>query len=168
MRLWLIGMMGSGKSTVGRSAADRLGIVFVDTDDEIEKGQGSTIAEIWTVGGEETFRALECEAVTTAAELSDAIIATGGGAVMSAANRVSMAGDTVVWLSAGSTTILNRLIGLPSGRPLLEETTNRADRLGTLLEERRVPYESLASHIIETDGQSVDDVVEQVMAIWNR
>lgn len=169
MRLWLIGMMGSGKTTAGQEAADSLGVTFVDTDDEVEKLYGGNISAIWADGGDEMFRSLETEAVCAAAKHVEAIIATGGGAVLKVENRQAMAeGGEIVWLSAGSEAILSRLGDSSSDRPLLTGSEHPADRLETLLDARRNSYRKLADHVIETDTLTVDEVANKISALWNR
>src|SRR5690606_39805260 len=96
--IWLVGVMGVGKTSAGRLAAQRLGVPFSDTDEMVERQAGATIPAIWRVHGEEGFRALEARAVEAAAE-TGGVVATGGGAVLSEANRGKMTG-TVSWPSA--------------------------------------------------------------------
>src|SRR5437762_10029536 len=114
----LTGFMGTGKSGVGRRLATRLGRAFVDTDQLVERRAGKSVAAIFADDGEPAFRALERDAVATAAARGDAVIAVGGGAVLDATNLTRLrAAGVVVCLTAAAETILRR-VGDASQRPL--------------------------------------------------
>jgi shikimate kinase len=101
MNLVLVGLMGSGKSTVGRQLAERLGRSFIDTDAVVADRAGRTIAEIFQTDGEAAFRHMESQIIAEVTSAGGAVIATGGGAVLSAENRALMRQDSlVVWLQA--------------------------------------------------------------------
>ncbi len=145
--LVLIGLSGSGKSTVGRLVASRLRLPFVDTDRQVEALAGMPIAAIFSQLGEDEFRRQET-AVVREACARNVIVATGGGAVLRAENRVAMrSGNLVVWLDVSTHILVKRLSGHTQGeeRPLL-----RADNLFMRLErlnvERRALYRA-TSHV---------------------
>ncbi len=166
MKIWLVGMMGSGKTSVGEKAASSLGIPFADTDHLVEQRVGATIASYWTEHGERAFRRVEREVV---AELEGAsgIVATGGGAVMDEANRAVIArSGEVVWLDARPEALAAR-IGDSHGRPLLEEGDRPPHELLELtLDERSIAYEELADHRIPTDELSPEEVAARIEDLW--
>lgn len=160
----LTGMMGSGKSTVGRALAARLARVFVDTDSEVERLAGRSISDLFATEGESGFRRRET-AVLLGLRGSRAVIALGGGAVLDPRNRGILSElGTLVWLDAGVKTLASRVEGAED-RPLLAGMSgeDRASRLSSLLEQRREAY-ATASIRVETDGRSVDEVCDAVLA----
>jgi shikimate kinase len=165
MKLWLVGMMGSGKTSVGRHASRVLGVGFVDTDESIELEAGLTISQIWDRDGEAGFRQLESDSVRLAAAVDNTIVATGGGVVISEDNRMVLtATGTVVWLKASPEIAIAR-ISPDEGRPLLFST----DMLGefTRLLDQRLPWFSeVADREIDTDYLSLDQAVAAVVSIW--
>lgn len=159
--LWLIGMTGSGKTTSGREVARRLGVAFIDTDEELERRWGP-IQEQWTIDGEESFREREESLVAElAARRERAVVATGGGAVTSEGSRESMrTSGVVVWLRAAEARISDRLESAPR-RPILEEKT-----VAALAGERQALYAGVAHHVVDTDTLSIEQVIEEVRALW--
>ena len=117
-RVVLVGPMGAGKSTIGRILADRWGVDFRDTDDDVEAADGRPISDIFVESGEEHFRALERDAVARALEEHDGVLAVGGGAVMAGSTRTALAGHRVVFLRVGLADA-GALVGLGASRPLL-------------------------------------------------
>ncbi|NLN16729.1 MAG: shikimate kinase [Firmicutes bacterium] len=162
----LIGFMGSGKTTVGREVARRLGWSFVDTDDEIERGAGKSIAAIFADEGEDHFRRLEKEVVCRLAASKERVIATGGGVVKDGDNLRTLAATGVLfWLRLEPEEIYRRIRGQQVVRPLLEV----ADPLGEirrLLQERESSY-AKADFIIDGKG-TVDAVADAIIAKMNR
>jgi shikimate kinase len=158
--LWLVGMMGAGKSTIGPKLARRLGRRFIDTDAEVERAAGRRVSEIFQRDGEPTFRKLEREAVEACCGEA-AVVALGGGAVEppGACERLASTG-TVIYLRARLPTLLARVHD-GGGRPLLAglQPKAQAERLSELLGRRRDAYES-ASIVIDTDDLAPDSVVE--------
>jgi len=165
--IYLVGMMGVGKSTVGAQLATRLKRAFVDTDREVERVAGRTIADIFETEGERRFRALEAEAIR-AASADAAVVALGGGAV--AAPGVMerlLAGGEIIFLMADPSLLISR-IGDPASRPLLAGLDHAAqlERLETLLAERN-PFYQQARIQIDARGTAeevVDRIVEELEA----
>ncbi len=163
--LVLVGLMGAGKSTIGAACADRLGRPFVDTDRIVEALAGQSVAEIFTSGGEATFRTFEHQAVTDAcASPQPLVIACGGGAVLDPENRGQMrAAGVVVWLRAAPAVLATRVHANLSDRPLLPET-GAEQELERLAELRGAAYEGVAHVAVDTDGRSVEETVDVVLA----
>jgi 3-dehydroquinate synthase/shikimate kinase/3-dehydroquinate synthase len=118
--VWLVGMPGSGKSATGRALAERLGLAFVDLDDEVERTTGRSVEEVFGSDGEAAFRELEARTLASVAGGPAAVVATGGGAVMVEANRRLMRRTGRVWhLTVDAATARQRLAADPRARPLL-------------------------------------------------
>jgi shikimate kinase len=160
-RVVLIGTMGAGKTTVGRILAQRWGVGFRDSDQDVEAAAGRTISDIFVSSGEAEFRALERAAVATALTEHEGVLALGGGAVLDESTRARMAGHRVVFLRVGLTDAAQR-VGLGVSRPLL--LGNVRGQIKHFIDERTPVYESVAKHVVDTDGLSVDEVVERVRA----
>lgn len=160
-RVILVGAPGSGKTTVGRAVADKLGCSFTDTDDVIVSRSNKPVADIFVDDGEPHFRALETEVVAECIAHADGVLSLGGGAVNSSGTRDALAGHHVVFLDVGLTAAVGR-VGLGTSRPLL--AINPRATLRALLDERRGLYEQVAGVIIDTDDRTVDEVAEQVLA----
>jgi shikimate kinase len=161
--LVLVGLMGSGKSTVARMLAERLHRPVLDSDDMIERRTGRTVREIFASDGEAAFRSIETEVLREAlATESPCIVAAAGGVVLSEANRTMLreSGARVVWLCADPATLVDRVRGA-GHRPLLD-----ADPEGTLrrmFETREHLYREVADAIVLVDGRSAVDVAEAVL-----
>lgn len=165
--MWLVGMMGSGKTTVGSGAAKRVGARFYDTDAMIEEMSQKPISVIWDDIGENGFRELERRVIATVPD-TGCIAAAGGGAVIDADNRDHMRrGKSVVWLQGSPLHLASRVAGDDS-RPLLGEATSPEERVAELLETRRELYEEVATDVVETDGREIEDVIAEVVEIWRR
>lgn len=165
----LIGLMGAGKSKVGRTAAARLHRPFVDTDTLIAEAAGMPVSLIFEREGEPAFRRRERTALAAAFDLDGAIVSVGGGAVLDAANveRMRAAGH-VVWLYAEPATLAARLRNsvLRGDRPLLADG-DPLDVLRRLLAERGPVYAAAASATLDTDGMAVDESAA-LLADWIR
>lgn len=149
--LVLVGPMGSGKSSIGRSLAGRLGLRFVDADAEIERLAGASIASLFESEGEAGFRTRERETLARLLRGEGQVLATGGGAVLDTGNRERMrAGGFVVWLQASIEAQLQRLAGDRS-RPLLPQG-DRGDALRRLAAVRAPLYAEVADVAFDTDG----------------
>jgi shikimate kinase len=161
----LIGMMGAGKSAVGQSLAARTGHEFVDTDRAVEEEDGRSVEEIWEAEGEAGFRRREAAALRALAPHSGLVVATGGGAILDRDNvRVMRDTGRVVWLDARPTTLAKRL-GESGHRPLLAGDDPTA-RLFELTNQRRPAYLAAAHHRVVTDGRSLEEIVDDVEALW--
>jgi shikimate kinase len=158
----LVGAMGAGKTTVGRLVADALGVEFLDTDEVIERTAGKAVSEIFVDDGEPHFRDLERAAVADALAAHEGVLALGGGAVLDPATRDLLAGHRVVFLRVGLSDAAQR-VGLGVSRPLL--LGNVRGRIKQLLDERAPVYESVAQHVVETDGLSAAEVADRVLAV---
>lgn len=159
----LTGFMATGKSSVGRLVAERLGRPFVDLDERIAAQAGKAIPEIFAQDGEAAFRDLEAAACAWAGEQSGLVIATGGGAALRQANRDAlMARGVVICLEATPEAILERLDGA-TDRPMLGDG-DRPARVRELLQERAAAYAALPHHV-DTTGLSVTQVAGRVLAL---
>ncbi len=162
-RVWLIGMMGSGKSVVGRRLADRLAIDFFDTDSVVEHLAGRSIESLWAAEGEEAFRRLESMCVERLIDVN-AVVSTGGGVVLRPENvDVMRSSGPVIWLRASARTLVDRL-GNGRRRPLL----GGADldvKVRELVAQRAEAYEGAATVILDTDEMSTEEVVDAIEAL---
>jgi len=156
----LVGPPGSGKSTAARIVADRLAVVFRDTDDDVEVTTGSKIADLFVEQGEEHFRDLERSAVAAALAEHDGVLAIGGGAVLDPGTRGLLTGRPIVFLDVGIKDAARR-IGLNRDRPLL--IGNPRAQWIRLMAERRPLYEELALVTVLTDGRTPDEVADEIV-----
>ncbi len=162
--IWLTGMMGAGKSSLGPRLAARLGRRFVDTDQEIERSAGCSIAELFAREGEAAFRARERALIESLAG-GPLVVAVGGGAVAQPGARERLAATGIlVYLRARPETLLERVADAET-RPLLRglSRSDRLARLAALLAQREPHYAS-ASIVLDTDDLAVDDLVERLVA----
>lgn len=160
----LVGMMGSGKTSVGTAVAERLGRPFLDSDEQVESRTGRTVREIFETDGEAAFRVLEAEALAEAlSRPTPVVVAAAGGVVLDAGNRRQLKGaGTVVWLRADADVLATR-VGSSDHRPLLGD-----DPLGVLerLEGEREPlYREVADGVVDVGVCSVDEAVETVLGM---
>jgi shikimate kinase len=157
----LVGAPGAGKTTVGRLLAERLGVGFRDTDADVERTAGKTVADLFVEDGEERFRALEREAVRTALQEHDGVLSLGGGAVLADETRARLQGHAVVHLDVDLAAAAQR-VGLGQGRPLVG--LNPRAQLKVLLEQRAPLYREVARHTVSTVDVPAELVVERVLA----
>ncbi|AUS77573.1 shikimate kinase [Actinoalloteichus sp. AHMU CJ021] len=160
--LVVVGPPGAGKTTVGRLAAERLGVPFRDVDEDIVAATGKAIGDIFTEDGEPAFRKLEEEAVRRALVEHDGVLALGGGAVLAPGTRALLADHRVVFLNVGLAEGARRT-GLSTARPLLAGLNPRAT-FRALLEARLPLYREVATIEISTDGIEPTRVVDLVVA----
>ena len=154
--------MGSGKTTIGRQLASRIGKEFYDTDKEIEKRTGVDVARIFEIEGEDGFRARETKMLKDLVSKNDTIIATGGGSILVEENRNCIKENgQVVYLKSSSQKLYDRT-ARDKKRPLL----NTDDRMATIEEllKIRVPfYEAAADVIVSTDDESVKQIMNKII-----
>ncbi|MQX34896.1 shikimate kinase [Roseospira navarrensis] len=157
----LVGLMGAGKSCVGRRLAARLGRPFVDADDQIVKAAGLSIAEIFTVYGESAFRDCERKVMARLLEAPPSVLAAGGGAFMDTETRALIQRQAVsVWLRADLDTLVSRTVGR-THRPLLNTGDPRA-KLQALMTER-YPVYAEADVVVDTGPDSADQTTHAVL-----
>jgi shikimate kinase len=159
--IFLIGLMGAGKTSVGRLLARRLGKQFVDCDHEIERTTGVRIPVIFEIEGETGFRARESRMLADLVQRSDIVLATGGGAVLAEENRRLLSeGGTLVYLRATPHDLWQRTRH-DRNRPLLQ-TENPLGKLTTLFAERDPLYREIAHVVIDTGNQSVSSLAHRL------
>ncbi len=167
----LIGYRGSGKTTVGRLLAGRLGKKFVDADDLIVMRAGQSIREIFSAGGEQAFRKLEMEVISGLVKEVDAVIALGGGAVTREENRKALAGHKIVYLRCDASELHRRISsdpGTSDNRPSLTALGGGIDEIEALLRQREPIYTAVMSETIDVTGLSVEQVVDRIMESIHR
>lgn len=165
MNLVLIGYRGTGKSTVGRLLAERLGRRLVSTDAEIVRRAGQTIPDIVKAHGWEYFRDLESEVCRDLAGQDGLIIDTGGGAILRPENAAALkTHGRLFWLRADVSTIVAR-IGGDTQRPSLTGTKSFTEEVDEVLQERTPKYQTAADHVIPTDGRTPRQVAEAILAL---
>lgn len=167
----LTGFSGTGKSSVSRVVAELQGWELWDTDEEIARVTGKSIADIFEEDGEDAFRYLEKEAVLLACEETNVVVSTGGGAIIDPDNYAAMAASgVIICLEATPETIVARLSATPDGddapeeRPLLAVPDPIA-RVRELKAERQKVYD-MAAFSVDTDGLSVDEAAQEVLRLW--
>ena len=172
MVVTLIGYRGTGKTVVGQVLAARLGWVWCDADDQIEQAAGMTIQEIFDQKSAAGFRKIERDVMhhlLTGARPPDVpglVVSAGGGAVLDADTRREMhTAGHVVWLTASPSTILSRLAADASTRQRRPNLTNLTGReeVETVLREREPLYRACADVIVESDGRTCDEIVEEIL-----
>lgn len=162
----LVGMMGSGKSTIGRRLADELGLAFVDADHEIEEAANLTIPEIFDVFGEAYFREGERRVIDRLLSQGPQVLATGGGAWMDGRTREAVAEAGVsIWLRADFDVLMER-VRRRSGRPLLQAADPEAV-MRRLLDEREAVY-AQATLTVQSSTAPHDAVVASILAVLSR
>ena len=163
MNIVLIGYRGTGKSTVGKLLAMRLGRQFVSTDEEIIKRAKRTIPEIVAQEGWEYFRDLESEVCREFAGRDRLVIDTGGGAILRTQNVEALKKNGILfWLTASVETITKR-IGRDNQRPSLTGSKSFVDEIQDVLRERTPKYQAASDHVITTDDQSIKQLVEIIL-----
>ena len=157
----LVGMMGAGKSSIGRRLANRLCVPFVDADIEIEKAAGMSISEMFSAHGEPYFRAGEMRVIARLLESGPQVLATGGGAFMSAETRAAVHAKGIsVWLRA-TLEVLNRRIKRRGDRPLLKNA-DPVDTLRRLIDER-YPVYAEADLTVESRDVPHETIVDEIL-----
>jgi shikimate kinase len=161
--VFLVGMMGAGKTTLGKALAQRLAREFLDTDRVLIERTGVPVATIFEIEGEPGFRRREALALAELAQRHDCVIATGGGIVLAPENREAMrSSGTVIYLRARLESLWERTRH-DTARPLLSTPDPRAT-LARLLQEREPLYRDAAHLVVETGSQSAATLVNRVVA----
>lgn len=160
--IFLIGLMGAGKTTIGRQLANELSLNFFDSDHEIEKRTGVTVTHIFDIEGEAGFRKRETAMLDELTNKKGIVLATGGGAILKPENRqFLMSRGTTIYLYANIETLLDRT-SKDRNRPLLQ-TENPQAKLEELLEIRDPLYRETADIIIDTGKDSVRLALKEIM-----
>jgi shikimate kinase len=159
MNIYLIGMMGSGKSTVGKTLSKKMHKPFIDLDSEIEKGIGNNISEIFDIDGEEQFRKMETKQLK---QYSKSIVACGGGIILKDENRDFINENGITILLTASMEELSHRLSNSGNRPLLSDN-NTEEALTRLWLERQMNYLNTADFTIETDGKNPDQLTEEIL-----
>ena len=162
--VFLVGPMGSGKTTIGRLLATALKLRFIDSDQEIEARTGVGIPWIFDMEGEGGFRDREQKIIDELTRREGVLLATGGGAVLRKENRTALAARGVVVYLCASLEQQVRRTGRDSNRPLLQ-TADRKTRLRELMEEREPLYNEVADHVVDTEGMDAKMVVGHLKEI---
>lgn len=158
----LVGMMGVGKSSIGRRLGARLGLPFVDADTEIEKAAGMSIADIFARHGEADFRSGEARVIARLLQGGPQVLATGGGAVMNADTRAAIKAQAVsVWLSADFDVLMRRIAKRKNDRPMLQ-TPDPAATLRSLISERESLY-AQADITVQSRDVPHEAIVTEIM-----
>ena len=161
--IYLIGMMGSGKTSTGRPLAKRLGYGFVDADAVIEQVAGCTIPEIFERDGEAGFRSIESQVLNAISQRHSLVVATGGGVVTKPENWGQLHSGIVVWLDVNRAQLIERLRDDSTQRPLLQQPNPEA-ALDTLLQERRPLYGEADLTVVIKD-ESPDAVADGILQL---
>ncbi|HKS96943.1 MAG TPA: shikimate kinase [Terriglobia bacterium] len=159
--IYLLGFMGSGKSTVGALLARELGWPFIDLDTTIETAQGRTIREIFEKEGETPFRVIEHAVLTETSKAEPAVIALGGGTFVQRANLdfIRSTDGVTIWLDCALPELRRRCAGM-NNRPLFRDEASFAQLLV-----ERLPFYQLAEHRVSTEGRTPAEVVEQLLRL---
>jgi len=164
----LIGFMGAGKTAVGRALAARLGMEFIDLDERIADEAGMSVAEIFSLEGEDGFRIREAAALRGALSGEGAVIACGGG-VVNRDDNVSLLRERAVvfYLEVALETALRRVSRDGTARPLLE-TEDPGGAARALMRERSSRYLAAAHEVVRADAASPEELAEEIAGRWNR
>ena len=168
INVYLIGMMGAGKTTIGELLAQELNYQFFDTDKLIEKVAGKTINEIFTQEGESIFREMETKVLKEVASYTKLAIATGGGIVLNRENWSYLHYGLVIWLNAPVSVLLSRLM-TDNTRPLLQNSDDLRLRLEDLLQQRENLYSQadlkINIDIEDTPAQIVTRILSNIPSV---
>lgn len=164
--VFLCGMMGSGKSTIGEKLAEELNVQFIDLDTAIEESEGMTIPEIFNQKKEQGFRAIERKQLIKLAGNMEGVLALGGGSLQNQhiVDHLKIYG-WLIFIDASLDDILNRLRD-PSGRPMLKNSDQLSERISTLFDERMQFYEQ-AHFSIQTDNKTIEEITTEIVKKLN-
>jgi len=159
----LVGLMGAGKTSIGRRLANRLGVPFFDSDMEVERAAGCHIKEILDIFGEDAFVSGEYRVIARLLEQDPHVLATGGGSFMNPATRAQIKEKAIsVWLKANLDTLVAR-VSRRTDRPLLEDATRHRSTLEGFIEER-YPIYGEADVVVQTFDEPANTTVDRVIA----
>lgn len=165
--VFLVGLPGVGKSTIGKQLADALKLKFYDADREVEKRCGASIAWIFDIEGETGFRKREQSIIHDLTEKHGIVLATGGGVVLTPENRTRLsARGLVVYLESTADELVGRM-EFEQRRPLLMDSSTRLDTLRQMAKERDPLYREIADFVINTTDRSVRAVVTAIVEQFN-
>ena len=164
--VYLVGMMGSGKTTVGKQLAEALGYGYFDTDGLIENAAKQPVSQIFTESGETVFRDLETNTLEALSPMLRCTIATGGGIILKSENWGYLRNGVVVWLDASVDVLYNRLIS-DTTRPLLQDGELR-ERLETLDAERRSLYAQADISVVVSAEDTPQQITQRILVAINR
>ena len=159
--LYLVGMMGSGKTTVGKHLANTLNYRFIDTDDVIVQAAGQSINDIFAQQGETAFRELETQILAQVAPYTHTVIATGGGMVIKQENWSYLQSGLVVWLNVPIDELVARL-SRDKSRPLLQQG-DLHHKLTTLLDQRQARYAQADATVLYQSGDAADAIATRIL-----
>jgi len=163
--IFLIGMMGSWKSTVGHKLAEALKLDFIDTDDAIEEMTEMKVADIFREFGEEKFREMEMAFFVEKAKQKGQLFSTGGGIILSAENRKVLQENGITFLLDATPQTLANRIHNTTKRPLLSDSDNLEERLQNIWQDRHQFYSDCADHVINTDNLEPPQVLAEILNI---
>ena len=162
--IFFVGLMGAGKTTIGKLLAKKLKKTFYDTDHEIEKKLGVKVSVIFELEGEEGFRKRETQMIDELTNKKDIILATGGGAVLSEENRrLLKERGKVIYLNAKPQHLAKRM-AFDKDRPLLKQG-NMLDTLNNLYKERHPLYLGVSSFVVDTGQQKTQTIINKIEAL---
>jgi shikimate kinase len=164
MNIFIVGPMGSGKSTVGKIISDELFLNFFDTDDEIEAKTGASIDWIFDLEGENGFRKRESEMLDGLVKKNSIVLSTGGGIILSKLNRELLSSRGTVFYLSTPISVQAYRTSKDKDRPLLKNG-NPEKILTKLHEERKDLYETVSDHIIETENKTSQEVASEIIKI---
>lgn len=164
MKIILIGLMGAGKTTIGKELSNKLNLRFIDMDDEIEKQSKMSIVDIFEKYGENRFREIESKLLEKIALEDDIIISTGGGIIKVDDNRKLLKKqDNVVFLNGSIDTLVKNVSNDMYKRPLLKDSTDLYIKIEELLKERYEKYKESSNIIIDINNKNINEVVSQIL-----
>ena len=164
MNIFIVGPMGSGKSTVGKILSDELFLNFFDTDEEIESRTGASIDWIFDLEGEEGFRKREGLVLEEMAEKNSIVLSTGGGIILSSSNRELLSSRGTVFYLSTPIAIQVERTSKDKNRPLLKNG-DPEEILSKLHKVRKTLYEEVSDHIIETENKSSQEVAAEIISL---
>ena len=168
--IYLIGMMGSGKSVVGKKLANQLNMNYVDIDIDLESINDMKILDIFSQSGEKKFREMESAYFIEKSKQTNCMFSTGGGIILDKTNRFVLKNNGVTFFLEGDCNVLFNRLKHQSNRPLLN-SDNPMDQISLIWEKRKEYYYESSHYTINTNDLSIDDVVNEIILkldIWKK